>query len=486
MNKKVTSNAKEVVLSALDKYYDFIAPTYGPAGRKILIDNGINVRSVDDGKIASQEFELKDELENAVIRYVRQASSETDERVGDGTTTSAIITIETSRSILRSGEFQKEKNIHSEIVGLTKALPEAIKQIKKTSKQVKSKDELFAVAHNSYNDTVIAKLISDTIYEIGKNGFVSVEDSRAVTTEREIVNGLQLEKGLVSPYFINNEKGQAVVNGPAILVANQKLDTFKALIPCITSLLESGKKEFVIVADSFGDEVINNIIVNNLKGMFSALLVEAPGYGSQKTQFIQDIAVVVGATVVDTKKGDSLESVQLSSLGSAELVRVDKTSTVFINGVGNKKMISERVKLLQTELENANNPFEKEGLEKRIAQLGGGIAVIRVGALTEGEQKTKRAKIEDAVNATKAAFKGGLSAGAGRTFENIKTSSETLNKVLKSPREVLEKNGLEWLDENTVDPTDVLIASLETAISTACGLVALSGIVATEREEKDK
>lgn len=482
MTKLTTAHAKQYVLSALDKYYDFVSPTYGPAGRQVLIDNGVMVRAIDDGKIASQEFEIENEIENAVIKYIRQASAETDDRVGDGTTTAAVLTVDMVRQILTVKDFQKQKDILSEVLAVKKALPEAVKQIRKGSKQVDSKEQLYAIAYNSFNDEGVAKLISDTLFEIGKDGFISIEDSRGVSTEKEIVSGLQIEKGLLSPYFISNEKGQAIINAPQIIVINSRVSSFQELIPVITTLMENGNKEFVIVADSFEQDVIQNIIVNRMKGVFNALLIESPGYGSQKVNYLIDIASVVGATLIDPQKGDSLESITLDKAGFVEVVRVDKNTSTFINGKGR---VTGRVKELKTELEQAQNAFEREGLTRRIAQLEGGIAVIRVGALTEGEQKTRRAKIEDAVNASKSAFKGGLSEGAGKTFEKIKTSSETLNTALKSPRKLLEENGKDWLDEDTLDPTEVLVASLETAVSTACGLVSLSGIVAPKQEKKE-
>jgi chaperonin GroEL len=320
---------------------------------------------------------------------------------------------------------------------------------------------------------------------MGKDGFLSVEDSTSTTTDKERVSGLLVDKGFVSPYLINTEKGTAELRSPNIILVNKKIESFQEIVPLISLSVQAGNKNIVIVADGFSEDTLRAIVLNRLNGNISPLLVEIPGFGSQKLESLRDISAVVGAKVIDPAGGDELEKPVADWYGSAELVRSKKDETTFLNGKGAKKNVDARVKELQQESEGVHTAMEKERLAKRIAQLTGGIGVIRVGATTEQEQKTKRAKVEDAVNATKAAFKGGLSLGGGKTFAELKTSSDVLNEALQAPRKLLETNGAEFLDDTVYDPTDVLIAALETAVSTAIGLVSMSGIVAPKHEEKE-
>ena len=475
----------DVVLSATEKYYNYVAPTYGPVGKSVLIDEGYSLRAVDDGKIASQSFELDDECENAIIKYIRQAANKTDDRVGDGTTTAAVITTSLVKEILEHKDFSVAKSVPKEVASIQKGLLEAIKKIRKESKKVKTKNELYEVAFNSFNDKETATLVSETLFELGKDAFISVEDSQGTTMEKEVVSGLQIEKGFASPYLITSERGHCEIASPAVLLVNKKIDSFDSLVKLLTPMVNTGKKDIVVVADGFSDDVIRNTIVSKIQGLIRPLLVDIPGFGTGKAHVLKDICAIVGGRVVDPQGGDDIAASSVEWFGSAELVRSDRNITTFLNGGGSQKERQSRVSELQRDLEAAASPMEIERIKKRIAQLSGGVAIIRVGALTEHEQKTKRAKVDDAVNATTVAFRGGLSLGGGMTFSNIETSSETLNKALKLPRELLEKNGKEFLSDGVYDPTEVLIAALETAVSTASGLVMLSGVNAIKDKEEE-
>ena len=483
--KKIYREATDVVLSATDKYYNYVAPTYGPVGKSVLLDEGYSLRAVDDGKIASQSFELEDECENAIIKYIRQAANKTDDRVGDGTTTAAVITTALVKEILEHKDFSVAKSVPNEVASIQKGLSEAIKKIRKESKKVKTKNELYEVAFNSFNDTETATLVSETLFELGKDAFISVEDSQGTVMEKEIVSGMQIEKGFASPYLITSEKGTCEISSPSILLINKKIDSFDGFVKLLTPLVSAGKKDIVVIADGFSDDVLRNTIVSKIQGLIRPLLVEAPGFGTNKIQSLKDICAIVGGHVVDPQHGDDILNPNIDWFGSAELVRSDKDITTILNGVGHVNDRKKRVAEIERELEIATSPMEIERIKKRIAQLSGGVAIIRVGALTEHEQKTKRAKVDDAVNATTVAFRGGLSLGGGVTFADIKTSSATLNKALKLPRELLEKNGKEFLSDKVYDPTEVLIAALETAVSTASGLVMLSGVTAIKDKEEE-
>lgn len=476
--KLTLSKPEQTILKAVKKYVEFIAPTYGPAGKKILIiKSEFDHEAVDDGKRASQNFEIENEFENAVVQYIR----ETTEKGKDGTTTAGLImgniVLEAFKDL---DDVLKVKDFHGLAVGLRKGLDEAVKQITKASKKIKTKEELYAIAHNSYNNEEVAKLVADTIFKIGKDGVLAVEDSKGTDTTVEIVNGLELTKGYVSPYFINVDTNDRVVlNNPLVLVVNKKINLFAELVPILKHLADAQVRDLVIIADGFGEDVINKFIFYKIQGGLRPLLIEAPGFGD-KTETLQDIAMVVGATLVDDKVL-KLDQVIKESLGTCDTITSLKDKTTILGGAGKIKGYVERLRL---QLDKADT-HTKDKLLKRIATLSGGIAVIRVGAYTENEQKGIKAKVENAVNATQIAFRDGVVPGAGKVLADIKTSSTLLNDALKAPRKQLEDNGIKYLDENTVDPTGVVITAIETAISIAIGLITLGGI-SVPRRKRDK
>ncbi len=481
----ITSDPEKVILSAIKKYTNYLSPTYGPAGKGVLIDNGLGTKIIDDGKIATDDFEIEDELENAVVKYIKEVTSKTDKRAGDGTTTAALVMANIVEQVLEEkGEFEDKKNIHAEVVSLKKGLVEAIEKIKKESKKIKTKEELYSVAFNSFNNEEIAKLISTTLEKIGVNGAILVEDSKGMDTTCELVDGMEIEKGFVSPYLINNPRGEVVLKNPAVLLVEGKVDFFKEIAPAIKKLIDNSIKDFVVVAEGFSDSVINEMIFHKIQGTFKPLLVESEGFGENKTENLIDLAILTGATVVDKKKDFNFDKVEMEHFGTVGTVTATRNSTLFTEGKGSKTDIKKRVEGIKKMNEGANE-YEKQYNEKRIARLSGGIALLKVGALTEGEQKTIRAKTEDAVNATKLALLSGVVKGGGKTLDSIETSSETLNNALKFPRKVLEDNGKEFLDKNVTDPSAVLIASIETAVSTACNLLETGSISAKEREKKE-
>lgn len=483
----INTDPKRVIISAVNKYLSYIAPTYGPAGKEILIADDFSVKAVDDGKIASQEFELENEFENSVVKYIKEVTEKTENRVGDGTTTSGILMGSIVTQLLKEEDPNsletKKVNLKEETKKIKKGLMEAIAHIKKISKKIKTKQELYKVAYNSYNNEEIAKLISDTIYEIGPDGVLTIEDSKTMQTTCDMVEGLEVSKGFVSPYLMN-KNGEVYLENPAILLTNAKLESSQEVMPLIKGLVENGIKKIVIVADDFSDDVMGFFIVNKLKDIINPLLIKTPGYGDSKLENLKDIAVITGAKLIDEKTGTSLKDANPSFLGSAELVKSTQNSTIFVKGQGTKKAVLARIEEVKSKL-GTNSLMEEENNKKRIAQLEGKIAVIRVGASTENEQKSIKVKVEDAINASKVALKDGIVEGGGKTFASIETSSEVLNEALKAPRKQLEDNGKDSLDDNVFDPALVLIASLETAVSIATGLVNLGGISAIKREKKE-
>lgn len=475
----------KTIVSAISKYTQFIAPTYGPAGQSTLIAlNSFNIKSVDDGHETSKEYELENEFENAIISFVKEATDRTNSRVGDGTTTAVILTGAIVGEVTKDSEdVFANKNYTSKALEIRKGAKEAVEYIKSKSKKVKTKAELHKIAYNSYNNEAVATLISDTLFKIGEEGLLSIEDSQGVTTEVEIVKGLETDKGHASPYFITNDKEECVIDNPSVVITSKRIESFSQISDLIDNLVKSGQRHLLIIADGFSDEVLTKLVLYRFKGIlngpFYPLAIEASGFGN-KEELLKDICAMTGATLIDSNIV-TLENIQPKHLGSAKKVISQKTKTTIIDGAGS---VTERVSVLNKQLEIAGT-FDKDQLKKRIASLQGGIALIKVGANTESEQKTIKAKVEDAVNATKIAFKDGIVKGAGRMYEEIKTSSTILNMALKAPRKQLEENGIEYLDDNVTDPAGVLIAALETAVSIACGLITIGGIITTKREKKD-
>ena len=481
--KLIKHDPLKMIAGVTKKYVDFLSPTYGPAGKKILIiENEFNLKAVDDGHEAAKAFEMEAELENAVASYIKEATEKTNSRVGDGTTTAALITGSIVAQVLTDLDDPfKDKVFHKQSVEIQKAAKEAVAKIKEQAKAITTKEELYSIAYNSFNNAELATLISDTLFAIGKEGVLTIDNSNGMTSSVEIVKGLELLKGYASPYMINTDKQESIIKNPAILLVNKRIDSFNELVPFIKKLMEK-TKEFVIIADGFSEDTINNIVVNKLRGMWNPLLVEIPGFGDNKVELLRDIATITGATIIDAKE-NPLDKADLSVLGSADEIISKKDKTTIIGGKGSAEALKLRIESLNLYLDASTTEYDKERFKKQIAAITGGIAVIKVGANTENEQKAIKAKVEDAVNATRIAYKDGIVKGAGMTYNDITTSSEILNNALKAPRKQLEANGKEFLDENVVDPAGVLIAALESAVSIACGLITIGGISAPKRKE---
>lgn len=483
---KITkADTKKTILSALTKYAKLITPTYGPAGKKVLIaTNQFSIKAADDGHTVSNEIEFEDEFENGVVQYIRETTEKTNSRVGDGTTTSVILTEAIVKEAMGdlNNEFE-DHNYYPKVQEIQRGTLEAVEHIKRKSQKIKTDQELYKVAYNSYNNEEIAKLISMTISKIGKDGVLTIEDSKTSKTEVEMVEGFEFEKGFASPYFINSDREKAVLNNPVFLLFDGVLNRFKDIVGLVKALITSGNKDIVVIAGGFSEEVLAHAIMDKINGFYTPILIECPGFGDNKIENLRDIAAVVGAKIFD-EKANKLETAIGKDLGTVKKIISRKDKTVLIGG--DSKAIKERVKVLQDQLEASNDEFTKERVKKTIASLNGGIALIKVGANTENEQKSIKMKVEDAINATKIALQDGVVPGAGRVLMDIETSSPILNKALKSPRTKLEENGKEFLDKSVIDPAGVVIAALETASSIACGLLMIEGIIVTKREdEKD-
>lgn len=490
--KIVQTKPYKTVLSAVTKYNEFISPTYGPAGKRLLIaTNPYQVKAADDGHEGSKEFELENEFENAVIEYVKETTEHINSHVGDGRATAVILMSAIVKEVLEvvtSPLFDPKKpiNFHKQAVEVKEATKEAIQKIRDKAKTIKTEAELYKVALNSYNNSEIAKLVSETIYKIGVNGQITIEDSQSVNTTVEKVSGIELEKGIASPYLKTDENGATMLN-PKIAVFGKRIESFSEIAEVVK---DNVNNPLMFIAESFSDEVLDGLAILKQKGMLvptgtgqqglirvNSIAVEAPGFGENRQDNLKDIALITGAQIINGKE-------ELDALyGSADKVVCLKNKTTILGGKGDKKSITEQITALQESIETKSN-FEKDQTNKRIAVLGGGIAIIKVGAVTEKEQSTKKGKVSDAVNATKIAFKDGVVKGGGKTYSEIKTKSTILNNALKAPLKQLEENGVEFLDDNVTDPAGVLIASLETASSIACELIEFGGIITNKRKEE--
>lgn len=475
--KVIDSNPRKRIIEVVQEYKAILAPTYGPAGQGVLIQKGTKVELVDDGQKASNAIEVKNELHNAVMTFLKEGAEKTNSRVGDGTTTAAIIMADLVLNILKEKEFSLEpaKSYRKEANQLKIAVKEAVAAIQKASKKVKGKSELEAIAYNSFNDQVISKLIADLVDKTGPQGVITVEESQGVETESSIVQGLEIDKGYASPYLAQGTETR--IKDASFLVSNKAFDRFSDLAGLLEGPIKAGQRDHIVIAESFGDEVIAGVVVNNARGAFKVMLIQAPSYGDHKKSLLEDIAVLTGAKVLDVKLDNEVQ------FGRAEKVLVSKSQTTIINSATQEEVLKYAKTLSLAAKEG--NPLEQERILKRAAALVGGVGIIKVGADTESEMFTLKAKVEDAVHATQAAQRSGIVEGAGKTYAKITTSSSYLNEALKAPRRQLEENGKEYLDEKVYDPAEVLIAALESAVSIAAGLITMGSIIAEKKEEKD-
>ena len=414
-----SQNAREALKRGVDKVGDAVKITIGPRGRNVVLDKGYGAPTItNDGVTIAKDISLKDKFENMGAEIVKEVASKTNDTAGDGTTTSVIIT----QALVEAG-FQKivtGANSMAIRQGIEKATMDTIHELKKIAKDIKSEEEVKQVATISAESEEIGIIIAETIKKIGKDGVVTVEESQTFGVDSEIVEGLEFDKGYLSPYMITNpERMEAEYRDPMILVTDKKISTIKEILPLLEKLAASGKKDLVIIAEDVDGEALTTFIVNKLRGSFNVLAVKAPGYGDKKKDMLSDIATIIGAEVISDDTGIKWENVDLTYLGHAKKVISKKDSTTIVGGKGKKSEIEARVESLRTQRENTTSKFDIEKLDERIGKLSGGVAIIRVGAATETEMKYLKLKIEDAVNATKAAISEGIVIGGGSALAKI-------------------------------------------------------------------
>ncbi len=403
----------------VDKVAGAVKVTIGPRGRNVALDKSYGGPTItNDGVSIAKEITLKDKFENMGAEIVKEVATKTNESAGDGTTTAVVLT----QAIISEGYRRTAMGANAMMVrrGIEEAAKDVVEELHKMAKTVKGKDEIRDVATISAESEELGTIIADTISKVGKDGVVTVEESQSFGIDSEIVEGLEFDKGYVSPYLITNaERMEAEYRDVSILITDKKISTIKDILPLLEKLAQSGKKELAIIADDVDGEALSTFIVNKLRGAFSILAVKAPGYGDRKKDMLRDIAVTVGGQVVSEEIGIKLENADISMLGKAARIVATKDKTVIVGGKGKKSDIEERTAQLKKQLENTDSKFDREKLEERIAKLSGGVAVIRVGAATETEMKYLKLKIEDAVNATKAAIEEGIVPGGGAALAKV-------------------------------------------------------------------
>jgi len=415
----------------VDTVANIVKVTMGPRGRNVVLDKGFGGPMItNDGVSIAKEIELKDKFENMGAEIAKEVASKTNDIAGDGTTTATVLL----QAILSEGMKHTAMGVNALQIraGIEEAIALVVADLKKSAKSIRNKDEIKQVATISAESKEIGAIIAETIEKVGKDGVVTVEESQSFGVESDVVEGMEFDKGYISPYMITNtERMEAEFKDVPILLTDKKISTVKEILPLLEKLAQSGKKDLVIIAEDVDGEALTTFVVNKLRGAFNVLAIKAPGYGDRKKEILEDIAMTVGATVVSEETDMKLDSAELSVFGRAGKVISKKDNTVIVDGKGEKADIKSRITQLKRMRNASDSKFDQEKLDERIAKLSGGVAVIRVGAATETEMKYLKLKIEDAVNATKAAIEEGIVAGGGSALVHA-------TKVIKEKAEKLQ------------------------------------------------
>ncbi|MGC8880883.1 MAG: chaperonin GroEL [Minisyncoccia bacterium] len=520
-------SARQALKKGIDKVASAVRVTLGPRGSNVVLDKGFGSPTItNDGVTIAKEIELEDKLENLGAELVKEAADKTNDVAGDGTTTAIIL----ASSIINNGlkYLTAGANPLSLQRGVNKAAKAVIEGLKEVSHKVESHEDIVNVATISSRDQEIGNLIAEVIDEVGKDGVVTVEESKTLGLTKEVVKGLQFDRGYVSPYMITNpEKMEAVLENPYIVITDVKISAIGDILPLLDKILQTGKKDILIIADDITGEALATLIVNKLRGILNVAAVKAPGFGDRRKELLGDIAIVAGGKVISEELGLKLDKANLEDLGEARRVVIDKDKTTIIEGKGDKEEIEKRIKQIKKELEITESDFDKEKLQERLAKLAGGVAVIKVGAPTEVEQKEKQHRVDDAVRATKAALEEGIVPGGGVALlralnklsevkwaeEDEKLGVEIVKKALEEPlkqialnagqngdvilEEVKKRKGNEGFNAQTleftdmfkagiVDPTKVTRSALENAVSVAGMFLTTRAVVYEIPEKKEE
>ncbi len=519
---KFNEDARRSLERGVNILADAVKVTLGPKGRYVVLDKKFGAPTItNDGVTIAREIEVEDVFENQGAQLVREVATATNDVAGDGTTTATVL----AQGIVREGLKNVAAGANPMALkrGIERAVESVVEDLKGQSKEVNGKEDIARVATISAREREIGDVIADAIEKVGKDGVVNVEEGQTFGLELEFTEGMQFDKGYLSPYMITDaERMEAVLEDPYILVANQKIGAVKDLLPVLEQVIQAGKP-LVIVAEDVEGEALATIIVNKLRGTFTAVAVKAPGFGDRRKRMLEDIAILTGGEVITEELGLKLENTKLTQLGRARKVVVDKDSTTIIDGAGDSEAIKARIKQLKQEIEDTDSDFDREKLQERLAKLAGGVAVVKVGAATETEMKEKKHRVEDALQATRAALEEGIVPGGGVALLNAsdsikldkfegdeRTGAAIIKRSLEEPlRQLAQNGGLEGsivvgdvrkakkgngLNVDTgevedlvaagvIDPTMVTRSALQNAASIAKNILTTEAIVAEPPEK---
>lgn len=424
--------ARRSMQAGVDKLANTVKVTLGPKGRNVVLDKKFGTPLItNDGVSIAREIELEDPYENMGAQLVKEVATKTNDVAGDGTTTATLL----AQAIIREGLKNVTAGANPMLVrnGIRLAVDKAVDEIQKISKPVNGKEDITRVAAISAGDEKIGELIADAMERVGNEGVITVEESRSMGTELDVVEGMQFDRGYVSAYMVTDtEKMEAILETPYILITDKKITNIQEILPILEQIVQGGRK-LLIIAEDIEGEAMATLVVNKLRGTFTCVAVKAPGFGDRRKEMLQDIAILTGGTVVSEELGRDLKEVTLDMLGQCETVKISKENTTIVNGRGSKDEIKYRVNQIKAQLEESTSEFDREKLQERLAKLAGGVAVVKVGAATETELKERKLRIEDALNATKAAVEEGIVAGGGTAYVNV------INEVSKVTSDVADE-----------------------------------------------
>ncbi|MDD7506228.1 MAG: chaperonin GroEL [Clostridiales bacterium] len=427
---KYGSEAREALLKGINDLADVVKITLGPKGRNVVLERKYGSPLItNDGVTIAKEIELPDAFENMGAQIIKEVSTKTNDVAGDGTTTAVVL----AQSIIKEGSKNVAAGANPIVLkkGIDKAVAVCVDSLKAISKPVSGKNDIAQVASISAGDEVIGQLISDAMEKVGNDGVITVEESKTMKTELNIVEGMQFDRGYCSPYMATNtEKMEAVLDDALIMITDKKISNIQEILPLLEQVVKTGKKLLIIAEDVEG-EALTTLILNKLRGAFNCVAVKAPGFGDRRKEMLQDIAILTGGTVITSEVGIELKDANLSMLGRAKQVKVDKENTIIVEGAGSKEDIAQRVRQLRTLAAETTSEYDKEKYQERLAKLAGGVAVIHVGAATELEMKEKKLRIEDALNATRAAVEEGIVPGGGTALLSAVKKLNSLISQLK-------------------------------------------------------
>lgn len=422
---KFAKDARSSLEAGVNKLADTVKVTLGPKGRNVILDKKFGAPLItNDGVTIAKEIELEDKFENMGAQLVKEVATKTNDVAGDGTTTATVL----AQAIIREGLKNVTAGSNPILLrkGIKKAVDVAVEELKKNSKEINTEEEIAQVGAISAGDEEVGKLIAEAMKTVGKDGVITIEESKSMVTELESVEGMQFDRGFVSAYMVNDvEKMEAVLENPYILITDKKISNIQEILPLLEELVQHGGK-LLIIAEDLEGEALSTLVVNKLRGTFDVVAVKAPAFGDRRKAMLEDLAILTGGRFVSTELGFDLKDVQLEMLGRAQTVKVNKETTTIVGGVGSKADIAHRINQIKMQIADTTSDFDREKLAERLAKLSGGVAVVKVGAATEVEMKERKLRIEDALNATKAAVQEGIVAGGGTAFVSAIPAVEAL------------------------------------------------------------